>query len=257
MDVTVVVLPLEQKYIVTVNFDDKFTDVKRKALTHLGAMENIVMDMKLNGENIINVEAEIADFALDSTDVVEMTVTKAGLAVSKLQSLGKSATAETLLEAAKDGDTPLIELLAEAGVSLEVTCKLFFGTTPLMKACYYKRESSIKKLIELGANFEARDKDGRTPLLIASQYSTRSVIKTLVESGTPVDTPNSDGCTPLWIASYYGNTDAVETLAELGADLDKKDEQGYTPLLIASECGWDDTVNKLVEMGADMDLNCF
>eukprot|EP01060_Flectonema_neradi_P007401 TRINITY_DN1514_c0_g1_i1.p1 TRINITY_DN1514_c0_g1~~TRINITY_DN1514_c0_g1_i1.p1 ORF type:complete len:280 (+),score=68.19 TRINITY_DN1514_c0_g1_i1:71-841(+) len=256
MDVTVLVLPIEQRYLVSVDLDDRFTDVQRKALSHMGAMDNLVMNMKLNGEDV-DTDAEIADFALDSSDVVELTVTKAGLAQSKLKSLGKPATAETLLNAAKEGDTALIELLADAGISLEVTCKLFFGTTPLMKACYYKRESSVKKLIELGADSEARDKDGRTPLQIASQYSTRSVIKALVEAGTPVDTPNSEGCTPLWIASYYGNTEVVETLAELGADLDKKDEQGYTPLLIASECGWEDTVNKLVEMGADTDLNCF
>jgi ankyrin repeat protein len=71
-------------------------------------------------------------------------------------------------------------------------------------------------LIELGADVEARDKDGQTPLHVASQAGPLDIARMLIEHGAEVSAQDKIGQTPLHLASQAGRLEIARMLIESG-----------------------------------------
>lgn len=75
--------------------------------------------------------------------------------------------------------------------------------------------------------------------------------KRLVERGANVDARDQDGLAPLAWASQYGRTDLARYLLDQHANLNPADRHGYTPLMWAAQEGHQGTIDLLLARGAN------
>jgi len=92
----------------------------------------------------------------------------------------------------------------------------------------------VKRLIEAGADVNAKDEQGKTPLSLAASRGFLSFIPILRDAGADVNTKDNAGMTPLHWAAYLGHIEVVHFLLSFGADINAKTNGGSTPLHIAT-----------------------
>ncbi len=106
--------------------------------------------------------------------------------------------------------------------------------------------NKIKRLIEEGADVNAKDDNGDLPLHYAVRNDNRDLVELLIEEGADVNTKDKDGQSPLhWAKSE----EIAELLIEEGADVNAKDDEGRSPLELAVERNNRDTVYLLLKHG--------
>ncbi|MCY3808698.1 MAG: ankyrin repeat domain-containing protein [Gemmatimonadetes bacterium] len=158
----------------------------------------------------------------------------------------------------------VITLLADAG--LDVNARNAKGQTPLHLARTDDNLPAARKLLELGADPEARDNAGRVAVsacvwdggggfrgwdfLVASPVES---IRGCLESGIPVDARHEEGATPLalLISTRACCADFENVLREFvaaGADVNARDDHGRTPL---HRAGPTIVTSALLKAGAD------
>ncbi|WP_447933209.1 ankyrin repeat domain-containing protein [Wolbachia endosymbiont of Dactylopius coccus] len=106
----------------------------------------------------------------------------------------------------------------------------------------------IKVLIELGADLEAKDKDGNTPLMNASLIGNLDVVGYLVSKGADIYAKANDGKTALDIARGAGHTDIVQYFEERGRDY----TNGKKAMHFAAENNDVETLSSLVNKGKNV-----
>ncbi|XP_063241973.1 receptor-interacting serine/threonine-protein kinase 4-like [Bacillus rossius redtenbacheri] len=88
----------------------------------------------------------------------------------------------------------------------------------------------VTRLLDLGADLNARDNGGATPLVVAARYGRLEVVRLLSERGADLDCADGHGSTGLHVAAEGGHLGVVRYLVEAGADLAAHDENGGTAL---------------------------
>src|SRR5262245_57120367 len=88
----------------------------------------------------------------------------------------------------------------------------------------------VRKLIEMGANPDARDQDGRTPLFSAVLGGSIGLAGLLLEAGCEVDAADHEGFTPLHFAAQEYLPEMARLLAAKGADVNARDNDGNSVL---------------------------
>lgn len=188
---------------------------------------------------------------------------------------GEGDTPLHLHASARESDTALVSALVRGGADLGARNDL--GQTPLHVARARGNLDVTRKLLELGADPEARDNAGRIadPVCywgpggpgITGSYqlgqSPAESVRGCLESGIPVDARDEQGATPLarmasaWMCcADFENVLAVFVAA--GADVNARDNVGRTPLHRAVRLsygtpysalpGW---ISALLDAGAD------
>ncbi|KAF2689749.1 hypothetical protein K458DRAFT_330439 [Lentithecium fluviatile CBS 122367] len=90
-------------------------------------------------------------------------------------------------------------------------------------------------LLDLGADSETRDNNGRTPLMVAAMYGHAATVLYLGGRGANLESRDKDGRTALALAAAHGHVQTAKTLLDLKADPDTQDIDGRTPLACALE----------------------
>ncbi len=98
----------------------------------------------------------------------------------------------------------------------------------------------VKKLLGLGADPNARLKDGTTALGEAAGAGYSEVVKVLIASGANVNAKGFVGGTPLISAAAAGHRDVVALLLSSGADPRAKTGAGLTALNRAEKKGFEE-----------------
>ena len=154
----------------------------------------------------------------------------------------------------------LIKLMIERGLNIDE--RNHQGQNPLHRAIISNQKYTIRMLIDLGADVNAKTKStriplneipgqseftiefsqpGKTPLHLAVQWSDQEVVKQLIDRGADVSARDDDGLTPLqWLRvrtrdRYYVNDskfikNVLDLLLSKGAEIDSQDIQGKTIL---------------------------
>jgi len=101
-----------------------------------------------------------------------------------------------------------------------------------MRAVKEDHEKILKKLIELGANIQAKDVAGYTPLhhclTSVSNSITVSMARELLQAGADPNAKNRFGCTPLHEPVMAANFENIKLLLKFGADPDIEDNDGVS-----------------------------
>ena len=127
------------------------------------------------------------------------------------------------------------------------------GWTPLFLAVIENRLDVAKRLIDLGADVNAKGASGWTPLHLAGQLNSLDMAKLLIDHGADVNEKRNLGWTPLlWAAGNENSLDMAKLLIDHGADVNAKNKWGYTPLHSAASGNSLDMAKLLIKHGADV-----
>jgi len=122
------------------------------------------------------------------------------------------------------------------------------GITPLMYAVLYGNAVSARRLLDLGADPNARNDAGATALTWA--VDDLEMTRLLLERGADPNVRSADGRTPLLLAAgRAGASDVVKALLDRGATL-----EGQAVLTPASDAGDAVTLRLLIDRGANTSL---
>ena len=106
--------------------------------------------------------------------------------------------------------------------------------------------NKINRLIEEGADVNAKDDNGYLPLHYAVRNDNIDLVELLIEEGADVNAKDDWGRTPLhWAKSE----EITELLIEEGTNVNAKDDEGRSPLDWAVERNNRDTVYLLLKHG--------
>ena len=152
------------------------------------------------------------------------------------------------------------------------------GTPPPIGSGNLTSLDIVRKLVEHGANVNARLKRGRggrgrlnqtgaTPFLLAADTADVPLMNLLLKLGADPSIPNADNCPPLLAAAgigTYAPTEeagteeealaATQLLLDLGADINHVDDNGETAMHGASYKSLPRMVEFLAQQGADIEI---
>ncbi len=135
------------------------------------------------------------------------------------------------------------------------------GRTALARAAYRNDVQEARRLVEAGADVNAKDDTQQSPYLIATSEvgADPALLELMLANGARVDDKDSYNGTGLIRAAERGHGEIVRRLLEAGIDRDHVNRLGWTALLeaiILGEGGRDhvETVRALVEGGVDVNV---
>lgn len=163
------------------------------------------------------------------------------------------ARAVRLMQALRDGDEESFKRLLSADPGA-ANLKGQSGATPLMQAALYGDTSSVRLLLDNGADPNIRNEAGATALMWAVDDLEKT--RLLLDHGADVNASSDDGRTPLLIAvGQLGRNAVVKLLLDRGANIAVKSPVtvGYsTPIAEAMRFGDEALVRMLIDRGADI-----
>ncbi len=157
-----------------------------------------------------------------------------------------------LLSTTTEKDNAIIESsvrkLIDEGA--DVNAINIYGQTPLIITAH-RRNISVgvaKMLVEAGADINYSDDKMETPLFVAAKRENIPVIEYLIEQKAIIDQPDLEDKTPLIIATLMGNTRTVEILIKNGANVNYPNYEGFTPLIFAIKNNKNGSKDAIIEM---------
>lgn len=118
----------------------------------------------------------------------------------------------------------------------------------------YEDSGGLELLLNMGADFNAKDTVGRTPVSYAAGNGLNHNTSLLLKNNADPNLKDKAGRTPQSYAAENGHTAIIHHLILFMADVNLTDRAGRTPLSYASENGHEASVRLLLERG-DAELN--
>lgn len=158
--------------------------------------------------------------------------------------------------AASSGKFEILKNLLDRCSNLEkvVNLKDDHGFTPLINATISESNESMKHLLSLGADVNARNKDGASAAHFAAGDGNVSRLQILCDAGATTDFHSQSG-TPLHWAAGKGRSAAIKFLIDhKKADVNEVSAEGIPPVLMAAVACCDLGTKYLVEAEADIGM---
>lgn len=123
-----------------------------------------------------------------------------------------------------------------------------------LDAVVMRNKSEIQRLLDLGANVDAKDVEhSQAAIILATKFCKRDIVELLINRGAKIDARDDQGRTALFFADVESGTFA--TLLALGANVHAVDNEGNSILMRkVSESPSVAVVEKLLSLGVDPTL---
>src|SRR4051794_37252453 len=146
-----------------------------------------------------------------------------------------SPMAPALAAALRDADAQAVGKLIEAGA--DVNARDAEGNTPLILAAFYAGPRCVELLLEKGADPNAANRSGVTALIRAATDYEKA--RLLIDAGAKVGSRTADlGNTPLILAARRAdNSRTVRLLLGRGAGASERDAAGISPIMAGAAGG--------------------
>ncbi|XP_075691426.1 inversin [Rhinoderma darwinii] len=156
--------------------------------------------------------------------------------------------------AAGKGSDKALKVMLELDPELEMNRTDKYGGTALHAASLSGQISTVRVLLDSGAQVDAADVVKHTPLFRACEMGHREVISTLIKGGAKVQLVDKDGRSPLHWAALGGNANVCQILIENNINPNAQDYEGRTPLHCAAYGGYIGCMEVLMENKADPNI---
>jgi len=93
----------------------------------------------------------------------------------------------------------------------------------------------LELLIQLGANINYQDKNGRTPLMLSGSMGRLRAVELLLENSADINKRDRFGWTALMLCVYYNHPNCVKLLLDSGCDAKFTSKQGLNAYIIAKQ----------------------
>ena len=157
---------------------------------------------------------------------------------------------QQIIKAVEDNNATEVTRLIQAGAN--VNARDSIGYTALMWAANHYSVDAAKVLIEAGADMNAKDNNGYTALMVTVGKGSFDVAKVLIEAGADLNARNNDGETALMLTTYRNNARSAKPFIEEGTDLNARNNDGKTVSMCAAMYNAVDVLALLIEAGADI-----
>ena len=154
-----------------------------------------------------------------------------------------------LIAAIHDNDVEEAGRLIEAGA--DVNARDLDGDTALRNAVGNRSLKAVRLLLDHGADPNLASEDGWTPLALAAGQRFPEIVELLVERGADVNTRLGSGASVMRGAVAWGFPDIALILLRHGADPNIGREGSYSALMVAVQNGQMELIRELIERGAD------
>jgi ankyrin repeat protein len=161
-----------------------------------------------------------------------------------------AASRAALADAAEQRDKTSIRKLLETGA--DVNAAQVDGTTALHWAAYSDDAETAALLVRAGANVNALNRYGVPPLAQACTNGNAAMVKLLLQAGADPNATMKGGESVLMLAARSGNLEAVKALLARDARTEARERSGQTALMWAAAEGHTAVVRALLDAGADM-----
>jgi NAD-dependent deacetylase sirtuin 2 len=141
----------------------------------------------------------------------------------------KKSLESPAIAAITSGHLEILRRLIEHEPEL-LTLPTVSGATILHAAAQIGRESTVRMLVEAGADMETTKKDGMTVLACAASLGHSHIVRLLLEHGASLECRNGFGGTPLHLACNAKQLEMVRILLEAKADPNVFDSDRISPL---------------------------
>ena len=158
-----------------------------------------------------------------------------------------------LHHAVRGGSASTVRILLEAGA--EINAQQHGGQTALHAAALRGQTEIVRLLLDNGADVELRESYGRTPLLlVARETGSVEMATILLDAGAEIDGRDRFESTSLNLAAWRGFAGLVDLFLERGADVPATGNEGQTLTIFAAEKGLTTLFDSLVSGGADLSI---
>ncbi|EXJ68828.1 uncharacterized protein A1O5_07760 [Cladophialophora psammophila CBS 110553] len=150
----------------------------------------------------------------------------------------------------------IIDMLLEKNANINA---MSGSGTPLYLASKHDLKETVECLLSHGANTEIEcdlvdDTLCRTALSIAVEFGNTSSIRLLLDAGANINKPMQDGVSALAAAMHIGNEDVLKMLLEYQPRLDAIDLRHNTALIMMKDSTPLSMVKRLVRRGANLEI---
>lgn len=152
-----------------------------------------------------------------------------------------------LHSAASGNNTKVLEVLIRNGARTDARNAI--GRSPVEIAVEKQRMEALSYLAGLERDIDRVDADGKTLAHIAAQSMAVSSLKFLIDAGANLTIRDKAGNQPVHYVVY--DVDTLRTLLEAGIDVETAGSNGRTPLEIAVDSTDMDAAKCLIKYGAD------
>ena len=153
-----------------------------------------------------------------------------------VQTLLASGVQLNIFEAAATGQTQRVAALIKDDPSL-VNAYSADGFAPLSLASFFGHAETVDTLLAAGAEVNAASRETMklTPLASAMAVGRNDIARKLIDHGADTNARAENDTTPLHTAAARGNLESATLLLDHGADIAARTKDGKTPLAYAQE----------------------
>ena len=153
--------------------------------------------------------------ALCSTTIAAEPLSAQEQCIKQILEQDVSYSARGFFNAIQDGNTALVKLFLESGMSPNTT---YMKVPAIYMAIYSHQNEVVEILLQNGVKPNGEFTTGETPLLVAIKKKDPVIVNTLIKYGADVNMPNASGkLYPLNYAIKKNNSAIVTSLINAGA----------------------------------------